>query len=136
MADKKLNEVTKVTDMAYVPVIMSDGSIGQIAKSDLASVVAENIGIKRMSIEIQEGATRTIEIEPPYSGILSITSTTYAGYSLFYIRGYGSGPSRNSVIPLTTGGVTDYMEFSHSSDMSGFIVKNNTSNAIIKILLF
>ena len=40
MADKKLNEVTKVTDMAYVPVIMADGSIGQIAKSDLASVVA------------------------------------------------------------------------------------------------
>jgi hypothetical protein len=40
MADKKLNEVTKVTDMAYVPVIMTDGSIGQIAKADLASVVA------------------------------------------------------------------------------------------------
>ena len=43
MADKKLNEVTKVTDMAYVPVIMADGSIGQIAKADLASVVAEQI---------------------------------------------------------------------------------------------
>ena len=40
MADKKLNEVTKVTDMAYVPVIMSDGSIGKIAKADLATVVA------------------------------------------------------------------------------------------------
>lgn len=44
MADKKLNEVTKVTDMAYVPVIMADGSVGQIAKEDLASVVAEMIG--------------------------------------------------------------------------------------------
>lgn len=44
MADKKLNEVTKVTDMAYVPVIMADGSIGQIAKADLASVVAGLIG--------------------------------------------------------------------------------------------
>lgn len=43
MADKKLNEVTKVTDMAYVTVIMSDGSIGQIAKADLASVVAGNM---------------------------------------------------------------------------------------------
>lgn len=42
--DKKLNEVTKVTDMAYVPVIMSDGSIGQIAKADLVSVVAGVIG--------------------------------------------------------------------------------------------
>ena len=42
--DRKLNEVKKVTDMAYVPVIMADGSIGQIAKSDLASVVAGVIG--------------------------------------------------------------------------------------------
>ena len=41
MGDKKLNEVTKVTDMAYVPVIMADGSVGQISKADLASVVAE-----------------------------------------------------------------------------------------------
>ena len=40
MADKKLNEVAEVTDMAYVPVIMSDGSIGRIAKADLATVVA------------------------------------------------------------------------------------------------
>lgn len=66
MADKKLNEVQKVTDMAYVPVIMADGSIGQIAKADLASVVAGQIGIKRQIIEIQEGETRTIEITPPY----------------------------------------------------------------------
>lgn len=43
MADKKLNEVTKVTDMEYVPVIMADGSIGQISKADLASVVAGQI---------------------------------------------------------------------------------------------
>lgn len=49
MADKKLNEVTKVTDMAYVPVIMSDGSIGQIAKADLASVVAGLIGNASLS---------------------------------------------------------------------------------------
>lgn len=44
--DRKLNEVKKVTDMAYVPVIMADGSIGQIAKSDLASVVAGVMGTK------------------------------------------------------------------------------------------
>ena len=44
MADKKLSEVTKVTDMAYVPVILSDGSVGQIAKADLATVVAGIMG--------------------------------------------------------------------------------------------
>lgn len=48
MADKKLNEVTKVTDMAYVPVIMADGSIGQIAKADLATVVAGLMGTKSL----------------------------------------------------------------------------------------
>ena len=66
MADKKLNEVQKVTDMAYVPVIMSDGSIGQIAKADLASVVAEqnrDNNIKTLRIENGEsyktGLTKT-----------------------------------------------------------------------------
>lgn len=98
--------------------------------------MAGQIGIKRRYIEIQEGETRTIEITPPYSGILSITSTTYIGYSLFYIRGYGSGSSRNSVIPLTTEGITDSMVFTYSSDMSGFIVKNNTSKATINIFIF
>ena len=51
MADKKLNEVTKVTDMAYVPVIMADGSIGQIAKADLASVVAERLALKALNMD-------------------------------------------------------------------------------------
>ena len=46
MADKKLNEVQKVTDMAYVPVIMADGSVGQIAKADLVSVVAGSMDVK------------------------------------------------------------------------------------------
>ena len=50
MSDKKLNEVTKVTDMAYVPVIMSDGSIGQIAKADLASVVAGLLSSKFVNL--------------------------------------------------------------------------------------
>lgn len=47
--DRKLNEVKKVTDMAYVPVIMADGSIGQIAKSDLASVVAEMMSTNKIA---------------------------------------------------------------------------------------
>ena len=55
MADKKLNEVTKVTDMAYVPVIMADGSIGQIAKADLASVVAGILAPFKMGGRLQSG---------------------------------------------------------------------------------
>ena len=50
MADKKLNEVQKVTDMAYVPVILADGSVGQIAKADLASVVAGLMNISGLNV--------------------------------------------------------------------------------------
>ena len=55
MADRTLDEAPKVTDMAYVPVIMTDGSIGQIAKADLASVVAEQINPLKIHSEITEG---------------------------------------------------------------------------------
>ena len=62
--DKKLNEVTKVTDMAYVPVIMADGSIGQIAKSDLASVVAGVMETDNESRRIFQGMV----VEGDYTG--------------------------------------------------------------------
>lgn len=46
MSDKKLNESKIVKDMDYVLVTLADGSVGQIAKSDLASVVAGQAPIK------------------------------------------------------------------------------------------
>ena len=77
MADKKLNEVTKVTDMAYVPVIMEDGSIGQIAKEDLASVVAYSMGFIF------------------YSNVLNIgdSVTINKGYGILIINNISSGKS-------------------------------------------
>lgn len=105
MADKKLNEVTKVTDMAYVPVIMSDGSIGQIAKADLASVVAgqfragdanyESANMKELVISaIQQATKEGVNISSSswanrsngYSSILF--RTKYAGYSVTRIYGH------------------------------------------------
>ena len=50
MADKKLNESKVVKDMDYVLVTLADGSVGQIAKSDLASVVAGNL---KFNTEVQ-----------------------------------------------------------------------------------
>ena len=50
MADKKLNESKIVKDMDYVLVTLADGSVGQIAKSDLASVVAGNL---KFNTEVQ-----------------------------------------------------------------------------------
>ena len=48
MSDKKLNESKIVKDMDYVLVTLADGSVGQIAKSDLASVVAGVMGSNKL----------------------------------------------------------------------------------------
>ena len=99
MADKKLNEVTKVTDMAYVPVIMADGSIGQISKADLSSVVAELIGYKVSficgaltynqcnPIKIASGCTAS------HSFLISINSSRADGYghATYIVTDYSNG---------------------------------------------
>ena len=79
MADKKLNEVTKVTDMAYVPVIMSDGSIGQIAKADLASVVAGRIGSYKTNT-VANGERFVTYVAPQF--MLAITGSS-SGSALY-----------------------------------------------------
>lgn len=85
MADKKLNEVTKVTDMAYVPVIMADGSIGQIAKSDLASVVA---GI------LNPGYVNKFNVKPSENGYVKLYTTKSNGNScaLITLHRYNNRP--------------------------------------------
>lgn len=85
MADKKLNEVTKVTDMAYVPVIMADGSIGQIAKADLASVVAEQIryNVLKKTVNLTEEAIAIAPVETYSSYLLSIKYSDQS--SLFFV---------------------------------------------------
>ena len=84
MADKKLNEVTKVTDLAYVPVIMADGSIGQIAKSDLASVVAGNMSVTHVSKTINGITIDTYNYGNIVTVILSGTATTNFSYADIY----------------------------------------------------
>lgn len=90
MADKKLNEVQKVTDMAYVPVIMADGSVGQIAKADLATVVAGLIGLATTSKnglmpENQKGTTALISSSAEYSnfGVIELPTNNAC---LFIVR--------------------------------------------------
>lgn len=87
MADKKLNEVTKVTDMAYVPVIMADGSIGQIAKADLASVVAGQLGynVLKNTINLTE---ESIAIEPENKYGSYLLNITYSDQSSLFLVGY------------------------------------------------
>lgn len=82
MADKKLNEVTKVTDMAYVPVIMADGSIGQIAKADLASVVAGQMNIIRMSKNLS--SNEKLVISSSSLGLIVVSSSS-SGHSAIYL---------------------------------------------------
>ena len=82
MGDKKLNEVTKVTDMAYVPVIMADGSIGQIAKADLASVVAGLLSLNNNSFfrvrgELASADSATDTGLYTYTGGTAINGSSY-----------------------------------------------------------
>ena len=111
--DKKLNEVTKVTDMAYVPVIMADGSIGQIAKSDLASVVAGMMNIignsfytsivsgsesmgnpKAIAEEVLDALPAkdiTFSVIHQYSGLRVVSGYIYGGkqYGVLSIKEFG-----------------------------------------------
>lgn len=88
--DKKLNEVTKVTDMAYVPVIMADGSIGQIAKADLATVVAG-------------------EFMKANQPTLSIPSDKYTAIGVIWGRDYKNTNSAAYVFVASVGGKIVYM---------------------------
>lgn len=83
--DRKLNEVKKVTDMAYVPVIMADGSVGQIAKSDLASVVA---GI------LNPGYVNKFNVKPSENGYVKLYTTKANGNScaLITLHRYNNRP--------------------------------------------
>lgn len=104
MADKKLNEVTKVTDMAYVPVIMSDGSIGQIAKADLASVVAGILAPFKMGGRLQSGFDLNTLLD---FGIYSFTTGDVInsgsdGASVLIIYGYA--PNRVLQVQITSSG--------------------------------
>ena len=114
--DRKLNEVTKVTDMAYVPVIMADGSIGQIAKSDLASVVAgvmktnglfqfaERGDLKISANKIDKNGTysimgsgRTLDLPLDYGVLVSFNLSGYFSFQIcclgsdFHVRSCDNG---------------------------------------------
>lgn len=99
MADKKLNEVTKVTDMAYVPVIMADGSIGQIAKADLASVVAGVIGTATNSKNGLMPSSQFL-VRDTISADVQITNFTQIkdGITFFFGAGTSYFPQSNGVV--------------------------------------
>ena len=85
-----MNEVTKVTDMAYVPVIMADGSIGQIAKADLASVVAEMIGYIGTNLIADSLDTgKSVDANVPDSCMMMIDAGL-GGSVYIYLKRYSS----------------------------------------------
>ena len=117
MADKKLNEVTKVTDMAYVPVIMADGSVGQIAKSDLASVVAEQMG-NPLATSRKSGSENDFNLYTS-NGIYSVD---------FYEKGNSPSPSSyNGILIVTNNRIGQTLQFAVVSEAFFFRTKT-TSN--------
>ncbi len=105
MADKRLDQITKVTDMAYVPVIMADGSLGQIAKADLASVVAESLGYdslskktNRRTIDLFDSRLTLIRLckdSAMYALIKVIFLNDVGGYIVSYVYPFQNGTYTN-----------------------------------------
>lgn len=131
MADKKLNEVQKVTDMAYVPVILADGSVGQIAKADLASVVAGYIGTFSQSNKgtLAASGTKTIEVPNRTLSFVAITSWSYYWiYAVFF-----SGSDSISGIELASNKRSD-VEISFESNK--VIAKNKSQTSEYRLDMF
>ena len=59
--DLRLNDKPIVKDGAYIYVELADGSQGRISKSDLASVVAERIGVKYKTVNLGSGEETTFD---------------------------------------------------------------------------
>ena len=91
--------------MAYVPVIMADGSVGQIAKSDLASVVAGVLVINRE-------ARANSGFVPNEEFILNI------GYGLILISNISSGSTGLWIVNNT--------EVTTFKDMGGILITKPT----------
>lgn len=74
MADKKLSSVSAVKDMNYVYAETSSGETVKIAKADLATVVAGQMGFNRKRIYVDSGAEIDTGIKG--SGIIWIHNRT------------------------------------------------------------
>lgn len=111
MADKKLNESKIVKDMDYVLVTLADGSVGQIAKSDLASVVAGQIGVTQASTTINGITISTYNYGKIVTVILSGTATSNFDYVDVYNVGLVKTFKRMKyIINGTSGYVTTRLE--------------------------
>lgn len=117
MSDKKLNEVPKVTDMAYVPVIMEDGSIGQISKSDLASVAAELMPV--YTPNIVKGLATTLNSMTFTSGNLNDCNTNIQGLSV--VASDANNLPDGSSHLFTYGGILITLRFGNDAYMLQFL---------------
>lgn len=99
MSDKKLNESKIVKDMDYVLVTLADGSVGQIAKSDLASVVAGVIGTATNSKNGLMPSSQFL-VRDTISADVQITSFTQIkdGITFFFGAGTSYFPQSNGVV--------------------------------------
>ena len=99
MSDKKLNESKIVKDMDYVLVTLADGSVGQIAKSDLASVVAGVIGTATNSKNGLMPSSQFL-VRDTISADVQITNFTQIkdGITFFFGAGTSYFPQSNGVV--------------------------------------
>ena len=136
MADKPLNQVTKVTDLSKVKTflaVMDDNTIQQMSKEDMATVVGglldiQNIGVKRYTFTINnnEGAHTNLTRKGVYIISADITSSIIV---IVYSVASGTPLSMIGYIGNTIG-ITNDKTIYVSSGIDGIIIKNNHDSVI------
>jgi hypothetical protein len=103
MADKKLNEVSQLTDFDYALVVKGN-DVAKVTKQQLATILGELIGIEK----VKKTVTATLEGSIIYSGDI--------GYNSYIVSCNDGGMSFNLTIISNSGNI-------HYSTINGAIRK-------------
>ena len=146
MADKPLNQVTKVTDLSKVKTflaVMDDNTIQQMSKEDMATVVGglldiQNFGVKRYTFTINnnEGAHTNLTRKGVYIISADITwvyiiSADITSSIIVIVYSVASGTPLSMIGYIgNTIGITNDKTIYVSSGIDGIIIKNNHDSVI------
>ena len=86
MADKKLSSVSAVSDMNFVYAETASGETVKISKSDLASVVAEDIGINSTWLRDKGSLGSSVDLNTILTpGVYRISNNSLISYKMMVV---------------------------------------------------
>lgn len=86
MADKKLSSVNAVSDMNFVYAETSTGETVKISKADLASVVAEVIGINNTWLRDRGALGSSVDLNTILTpGVYRISNNSFISYKMMIV---------------------------------------------------